>query len=82
VLGKVLWATVGAGPTRDKLDPENAARDAGVHGGASLGTVLRVQARSAVPVKCAGNQSITVLSGEQLKRRQWPTRGPNPAFLV
>ena len=82
MLGEVLRTTVRAGPTSDELDPENAAGDAGIHGGASLRSVLRVQARSAVPVKCAGNQSITVLSGEQLKRRQWPTRGPNPAFLV
>jgi hypothetical protein len=56
VLGEVLRTAVRAGPTRDKLDPENAARDAGVHGGARLGPVLRVQARSAVPVVQATNQ--------------------------
>ncbi len=56
VLGEVLWATVRAGPARDELDPENAARDAGVDGGASLRSVLRVQARSAVPVVQATNQ--------------------------
>ncbi len=56
MLGEVLRATFRAGPTRDKLDPENAARDAGVDGGASLRSVLRVQARSAVPVVQATNQ--------------------------
>jgi hypothetical protein len=57
VLGKVLWTTVGAGPARDKLDPENAAGDAGVDGGASLRSILRVQARSAIPVVQATNQT-------------------------
>jgi hypothetical protein len=61
VLGKVLGATVRAGPARDELDPENAARDAGVDGGARLRSVLRVQARSAVPVQPIKHR----LGGEQ-----------------
>jgi hypothetical protein len=56
VLGEVLRTTVRAGPTSDELDPENAAGDAGIHGGASLRSVLRVQARSAVPGVQATNQ--------------------------
>jgi hypothetical protein len=57
VLGKVLRATVHARPARDKLDPENATGYAGVDGGARLRSVLRVQARSAVPGVQTANQT-------------------------
>jgi len=49
VFGIVLRTALWGRPTRDELEPEDGAGDAGVDGGARLRSVRRVQAPATVP---------------------------------